>query len=153
MSFKKWIDLTLMKPVIMNHIRELYFNAWMPCETIRGVKGKCIFLIQVLLTSIWNSSSKVLMLSTYYPLRNPLLYVTALISSNAYSLPSSSATINTSVPSLSDVTCHLLHPVVLWHLAHCLMRRCASASLIQPYDIELGATIPIHLQLLLPGFP
>ena len=59
-----------------------------------------------------------------------------------YFLRLSSTTTYTSVPSLNDVPCHLLHPVVLWHLAHCLMIFCASAFLMQLYDIQLEQPSP-----------
>ena len=59
-----------------------------------------------------------------------------------YFLHLSSTTIYTRVPSLNDVTCHLLHPMVLWHLAHWLMIFGASAFLIQLYDIQLEQPTP-----------
>lgn len=140
----------------MNHIRELHLNAWMPHETSRGGEGEMHFPYSG--TSHIHLKFLIKGFSAFYLLSS--LQSTSLCNCtdffkclSPYSLASSSATINTSVPSLNDATCHLLHPVVLWHLAHCLMLSCVSASLIQPYDIELGATIPIHLQLLLPGLP
>lgn len=83
------------------------------------------------------------MLSTYYPLCNSLWDCTGFFKFlSPYFLRLSSTTIYTRVPSLDDVACHLLHPMVLWHLAHCLMIFNASAFLIQLYDIQLEQPSP-----------
>lgn len=67
----------------MNHIRELHLNAWMPHETSRGGEGEMHFPYSGTSHIHLKFLIKGFNAFYYYPLCNPLLYVTALISSNA----------------------------------------------------------------------
>lgn len=139
MSFKKWIDLTPMKLVIMNHTRGLCFNALMPHETVRGGERETHFPYSgtphIHLKFLIKGFNAFCLLSPLHPLP---LSVTALISSNASGLTPYYP--NHLEPS--TVLCHFLHPMVRWHLAHYPVIICTSASVIQPWDTELEHLLP-----------
>lgn len=135
-----------MKLVIMNHIRELHFNALIRHETIREGEGEMyspyLGTSHIHLKFLIKDFNAFWLLSTSC---SPLpLHVTAVIIKcfGLCFLPQSSTAIHTAVPSQSDRAGYILHPMLPWHLADHPVMSCESGSLIQPQDTEPEQPLP-----------